>query len=104
MTKSLDEILNGGLEGKDKKEPVLKLTDEHKSMIRALIANKQRLKFDQEAIRDDTKAIADALGRKAGDINRLVSIIIAEEEKGGAVKEQNDLLELAEQVLEHGKE
>jgi len=96
--------LSGDFGGKDKKEPILKLTDEHKKMIMALVGNKNRLKLEQEAIRDDTKAIADALGRKSGEINKIVSIIIAEQEKGGAVKEQNDLIELAEQVLDHGDE
>lgn len=100
-TKSLDEILaqaNPGSKG-GSIEPVRKLTEEHKKMILALIGNKNQLKMDQEAIRDDTKAIADKLGVKAGDINGIVSLVIQEQEKGGAIRGIENRIDLANQVI-----
>lgn len=101
--KTLDEIIaSANPKGKGKggsAEPVRNLTDEHKKMILALVGNKNQLKMDQEAIRDDTKAIAEKLGLKTGEVNRIVSLIIQEQEKGGAIKDQENILDLAGQVL-----
>ena len=101
--KTLDEILGqasgaskGGPAGAD---PVRTLTDEHKKMILALIANKNQLKMDSEAIRDDTKAIADKLGLKTADINRVVTLVSQEQEKGGALNKLENVIDLANQVL-----
>jgi hypothetical protein len=104
--KSLDEILAQANPGEKSgaAEPVRTLTDEHKKMIMALVGNKNQLKFDQEAIRDDTKAIADKLGIKTGEVNRIVSLVIQEQEKGGAIKDVENILDLANQVLSHGDE
>ena len=100
-TKSLDEILaqaNPSSKG-GSSEPIRTLTEEHKKAILALIGNKNQLKMDQEAIRDDTKAIADKLGIKTGEINRIVSLVIQEQEKGGAIRDVENVIDLANQVL-----
>lgn len=100
--KTLDEILSGADKKSGKggaKEPIRTLTEEHRKMVMALIMNKNQLKIDQETIRDDTKAIADRLGLKAGDINRIVSLVIQEQEKGGAIQASENILDLASQVL-----
>ena len=68
-------------------------------MIMALVGNRNQLKMDQEAIRDDTKGIADKLGLKTGDINRIISLVVQEQEKGGAIKDVENILDLANQVL-----
>lgn len=89
-----------GEEGSGGAAEVLRvLSDEHKKAIMAIVQNKQRMKFDQEAIRDDAKAVAERLGLKPGDINEVVSLIIKEQEKGGALKGRNHITSLAEQVL-----
>lgn len=103
--KTLDEIIGGevGKSGKGKggaKEPIRTLTDEHRNMIKALIANRAQLKIDQDTIKDDTKGIADRLGLKTGDINRIVSLVIQEQEKGGAIQANENILDLATQVLD----
>ena len=101
-TKTLDEILAQATPGGGKgssSEPVRTLTEEHKKMILALVGNKNQIKMDQEAIRDDTKAIADKLGLKTGEVNRIVSLVIQEQEKGGAIKDVETVIDLANQVL-----
>lgn len=96
---SLDDILSSAVGKSSGSEPIRTLTDEHKKMIMALVQNKSQLKLDQEAIRDDTKAIADRLGIKPGDVNRIVSLVSREQEKGGVIRGEENLLELATQVL-----
>ena len=104
-TKTLDEILAQANPGaKSGIEPIRTLTEEHKKMIMALVGNKNQLKADQEAIRDDTKGIADKLGIKTGEVNRIVSLVIQEQEKGGAIKDVENILDLANQVLGHADE
>lgn len=102
--KTLDEILGGGGSGKGKKggaakEPIRTLTPEHKKMIMALVLNKNQIKNDSEAVKDDTKAIAEKLGLKTADINRIVSLIVKEQEKGGAIEGETNILDLTNQVL-----
>ena len=100
--KSLDEILSGaGKKGKGPAvEPIRTLTEEHKKMIMALVLNKAQIKLDQDAVKDDTKAIADKLGIKVGDVNKIVSLVAREQEKGGAIQSESDILHLAEQCLD----
>lgn len=103
-TKTLDEILAQANPGGGKggaAEPVRTLSKEHKSSIMALVHNKNQIKMDQEAIRDDTKAIADQLGIKPGEVNRIVSLVIQEQEKGGAIRDVENVIDLANQVLGH---
>lgn len=102
--KSLDEILaqaSSGKNGKSKdtKEMVRTLTTPQKKMILALVENKNQIKRDQETVKDDTKAIADQLGIKTNEVNRIVSLIIKEQEKGGAIQQEEGILDLANQVL-----
>lgn len=104
--KSLDEILaqaSSGKKGKgkdkDTKEMVRTLTTPQKKMILALVENKNQIKRDQETVKDDTKAIADQLGIKTNEVNRIVSLIIKEQEKGGAIQQEEGILDLANQVL-----
>lgn len=100
--KTLDELLSGAdikKSGKGGKEPIRTLTEEHRKMIMALVGNKAQLKADQDAVKDDIKAIADRLGIKAGDVNRIVSLVIQEQEKGGAIQASENILDLAGQVL-----
>ncbi len=89
-----------GQEGSKGAADVLRvLNEEHKKAIMAIVLNKQSMRVDQEAIRDDTKAVAERLGLKPGDINEVVGLIMKEQEKGGALKGRNHITSLAEQVL-----
>lgn len=105
---SLDQLI-GNAQGKGKKskgsvEPVRTLTDEHRKAIMAIVHNKVQTKLDQEAIRDDTKAVAEKLGLKTGDLNKIISLVITEQEKGGAIQEQENIADLANQVLKRNAE
>ena len=103
MVKSLDEILSGANISKKgssgAREPIRTLTEEHKKMFLAIVANKSQIKMDQEAIKDDIKAVSEKLGIKVGDVNKVVSLISKEQEKGGAIESENNIVSLAEQVL-----
>ncbi len=103
--KTLDEILSGSSgKGKGKgsaaREMIRTLSTEHKKMIMGLVENKNQIKRDQEMVKDDTKAIADKLGIKTGEMNKIVSLIIKEQEKGGAIQLEENILDLATQVLD----
>lgn len=82
------------------KESIRVLDEHHKKMIRAIIENKRSLLMDQEAIKDDVKAVAERLGLTTGEINKIVNLIMKEEDKGGVIKAETDTINLAEQVLD----
>lgn len=75
------------------------LTTEQKKSLLAIAENKNRLKLDQEAIKDDVKAVSEKLGISVGEINEIVNIIMKEQEKGGVILAKTKTLSLAEQVL-----
>jgi hypothetical protein len=76
------------------------LTPENKKSIEALIQNMQKIKLDQEAVKDDLSAIAAKIGCKPGALSALVSLIMKEQEKGGVISEKEKHLELAKQFFE----
>lgn len=102
--KQLDEIIGSVTKKGKAMEPVRTLTDEHRKAIMAIVHNKVQIKLDQEAIRDDTKAVAEKLGLKTTDLNKIISLVITEQEKGGAIQEQENIADLANQVLNRNAE
>ncbi len=80
-------------------EAIRTLTEAHKKRIRAVIANKAKVKIDQDFLKDDVKAIADELGLKPAKLNEVIALIMLEEGTGGAILEKNTTIDLAEQVL-----
>lgn len=97
----VDKQIAGENNSHDKSDALRVLNGEHKKLILAIVENKQRMKLDQEAIRDDAKNVAERLGLKPADINKVVSLIIKEQEEGGALQDINNITSLAEQVLGH---
>lgn len=90
------------LDKKDKTEkqaPVQSLNREHINAFRAIAANKMRIKLDQEAISDDIKALCDKLGWNSKKVNSVLSTFMKEEEKGGVIKESNEVIYAVEQIL-----
>ncbi len=75
------------------------LNAEHKKAILAIIGNKNQIKLDQEALKDDVKALSEKLGISVGEINAIVNIVSQEQEKGGVILSKTKQLNLAEQVL-----
>lgn len=84
--------------------PTMKLTDRQKTTIHSIIAAKTRILLDQEAIRDDVSALAIDLGLKPSKVSELITLIIAEQGKGGVIEEKGRILDMAEQVAGGGEE
>lgn len=84
---------------KDKQPPVQSLNREHINMFRAIAASKIRMKMEQEATSDDVKALCDKLGWPAKKVTAVLNTFMKEEEKGGIIKESNEIIEAAEQIL-----
>lgn len=76
-----------------------KLTKNQRNTINAIITARTRVSLDLEAISDDTKALAIELAIKPAQVNKLVSIVIRDQNKGGVIEEETALLELAEQMV-----
>lgn len=77
----------------------IQLTKNQKSTINAIIASRTRRMLDQEAENDDIAALAVDLGLKPAKVRELVSVIMAEQGKGGVIEEKSRILDLAEQVV-----
>lgn len=90
---ALDEIDGGSAEG------TRVLSKEHKDALFAIVQNKRRMKLDQEAIKEDTKAVAEKLGIPVGKVNKIIGLIIKEQDEGGAIQEEQDVLDLVGQVV-----
>lgn len=84
--------------------PTMKLTDRQKNQINAIITAKTRVLLEQEAIKDDVAALAIDLGLKPGKVSELITLIMAEQGKGGVIEEKGRILDMAEQVAGGGEE
>lgn len=93
MEEIMDEL------GAENVEGTRTLSKEHKDSILAIIENKKILQVDQEAIKDDIKALADKLGITTTKVNKIVGLFIKETSKGGALQEEQDIIDLVEQVI-----
>ena len=80
-------------------EPVRTLNREHINAFKAIAENKKKMKFDQEAISDDVKVLAEKLGWPTKRIGSVVSMLMKEEEQGGALQESSEIVESVEQIL-----
>lgn len=58
-----------------------------------------RLKLAQAQVRDDVKAVADRLGMKSSELNRIVRLATREREVGNVLVHEKALIEVAEQVV-----
>lgn len=80
------------------------LTRNQRNTINAIIAAKTRIGLDMEAVKDDVTALAGELNLKPAQVNRLISLVMKDQNKGGVIEEENKLLELAGQMIEGGSE
>ena len=58
-----------------------------------------RLKLAQAQMREDLKAVADRLGMKSAELNRIVRLATQERERGNVLAHEKALIEVAEQVV-----
>jgi hypothetical protein len=75
------------------------LAEHDRTAIRGVIEAKARLKMAQDQLREDAKAIADRLGMKPAELNKIVSYAARERERGNVLSLEKALIEVAEQVV-----
>lgn len=67
------------------------LSEHDRAAITAIIETKVRIRLAQGQAREDVKAVADKLGMKPAELNKIVSLAMREREKA--------LIEVAEQIV-----
>ena len=87
------------MSGEQVPESVVSLTDEHKKALRFLIEEKNAIAARTEQLKEDIAAIAEKLGTKPAKVNKLISLIVQEEKKGGVIREQSSVLDWVEQFF-----
>lgn len=75
------------------------LSPHDRAAIVAIIEAKMRLKLAQGQVREDVKAVADRLGMKPVELNRIVRLATQERERGNVLVHEKALIEVAEQVV-----
>lgn len=78
----------------------MQFSDNQKRTLLGVVAAKERIALDQEAIRDDVKSLAEQTGLKPGQINRIVSLVIKERKTGDILRGESDIIDMAESVLQ----
>jgi hypothetical protein len=75
------------------------LSEHDRRAIVAVIEAKMRMKLVQAQVREDVKALADRLGMKPAELNRIVRLAAQERERGNVLIHEKALIEVAEQVV-----
>lgn len=75
------------------------LSEHDRQAINAIIQNKDRIKLAQAQLRDDVKTVAERLGMKTSELNRIVRLAMQEQERGNALLHEKALIEVAEQLV-----
>lgn len=75
------------------------LSPHDRAAIVAVIETKMRLKLAQAQVREDVKAVADRLGMKPSELNRIIGLATKERERGNVLVHEKALIEVAEQVV-----
>ena len=75
------------------------LAEHDRAAIRAIIETKMRIKLAQGQAREDAKAVADRLGMKPVELNKIISLAMRERERGHVLAQEKALIELAEQLV-----
>lgn len=75
------------------------LSEHDRQAINAIIQNKDRIKLAQAQLREDVKTVAERLGMKTSELNRIVRLAMQEQERGNALLHEKALIEVAEQLV-----
>lgn len=75
------------------------LSEHDRAAITAIIETRIRIKLAQGQAREDAKAVADKLGMKASELNKIVGLAMRERERGNVLLHEKALIEVAEQVV-----
>ena len=86
-------------EAQENAEVERRMTPEIQKSIDDIIYQQKQIARDKEALTEAVAAVAEKLGIKAGVLNRRISIIIKEEEKGGEIKSKEDDIDFSQQYF-----
>jgi hypothetical protein len=75
------------------------LSEHDRAAITAIIETRMRIRLAQGQAREDAKAVADTLGMKAAELNKIVRLAMQERERGNVLLHEKALIEVAEQVV-----
>lgn len=75
------------------------LSEHDRKAIAAIITSKDRIKLEQAQLRDDVKTVAERLGMKTSELNRIVRLAMQERERGNVLSLEKALIDVAEQVV-----
>src|ERR1700709_1723093 len=75
------------------------LAEHDRQAIGAIIESKYRIKLAQDQAREDLKAVAEKLGMKSSELNRIIRLAMQERERGNVLVHERALIEVAEQVV-----
>jgi len=75
------------------------LADHDRQAIAAIIESKYRIKLAQDQAREDLKVVAEKLGMKSSELNRIIRLAMQERERGNVLMHEKALIEVAEQVV-----
>ncbi|HEY0337129.1 MAG TPA: hypothetical protein VGC70_07265 [Burkholderiales bacterium] len=75
------------------------LSEHDRVALKAIIESKYRLRLAQDQAREDIKAVAEKLGMKSSELNRIVKLAMQERERGNVLLHEKALIEVAEQVF-----
>lgn len=75
------------------------LSGHDRQAIAAIIESKYRIKLAQDQAREDLKAVAEKLGMKSSELNRVITLAMQERERGNVLLHEKALIEVAEQVV-----
>lgn len=75
------------------------LSEHDRQAINAIMQNKDRIKLAQAQLREDVKTVAERLGMKTSELNRIVRLAMQEQERGNALVHEKALIEVAEQLV-----
>jgi hypothetical protein len=75
------------------------LAEHDRQAIAAVIESKYRIKLAQDQVREDLKAVAETLGMKSSELNRIINLTMQERERGNVLLHEKALIDVAEQVV-----
>ena len=75
------------------------LSEHDRAAITAIIETKVRIRLAQGQAREDVKAVAERLGMKPGELNKIVRLAMQERDKGNVLAHEKAMIEVAEQLV-----
>ncbi len=76
----------------------MQLDKQVQEMLEDIINRREGIASMQAQIKDDIKAIAEALGVKPAQINKVITLVEKERAKGGVISQEQEILDVAERV------